>query len=426
MSAVLFISFFVLVLIGTPIAFSLGLSSVAALVYQGNIPLVASVQRLFTGVDSFPLLAIPFFMMAGALLSTGGMSRRLVDFASALVGHKPAGLAYVTALASMLFAAVSGSGAATTAAIGGFMIPALIKKGYRPDMASALQASSGSLGVIIPPSIPLVLFGFISGVSIADLFLAGIIPGILLGFVIMLVSYLMVRKSGADATIEERVPWGETGKRFLSALPALLMPIIILGGIFSGKYTPTEAAVVAVVYGLLVGIFLYRELDFKGVVQALKESVVATAVVLMLLAFASTFSWLMASELIPQMIANSIMSVASSQWIFLLLVTVLLLIIGTFLETTPALILFAPILIPIAVAFDVNLVHFGVIIVINLAIGMVTPPLGITLFVASNISKVPLSGMFKAIIPFIAAMIVALLLFTFIPQIVLFLPSIWG
>ena len=426
MSAVLFISFFVLVLIGTPIAFSLGLSSVAALVYQGNIPLVASVQRLFTGVDSFPLLAIPFFMMAGALLSTGGMSRRLVDFASALVGHKPAGLAYVTALASMLFAAVSGSGAATTAAIGGFMIPALIKKGYKPDMASALQASSGSLGVIIPPSIPLVLFGFISGVSIAELFLAGIIPGILLGLVIMLVSYLMVRRSGADATIEERVPWKETGKRFLSALPALLMPIIILGGIFSGKYTPTEAAVVAVVYGLLVGIFVYRELDFYGVVSALKESVIATAVVLMLLAFASTFSWLMASELIPQMIASSIMSVASSQWVFLLLVIILLLIIGTFLETTPALILFAPILIPIAQAFDVNLVHFGVIIVINLAIGMVTPPLGITLFVASNISKVPLSGMFKAIIPFIAAMIITLLVFTYIPQIVLFLPSIWG
>lgn len=426
MSSVLFISFFVLVLIGTPIAFSLGLSSVAALVYQGNIPLVASVQRLFTGVDSFPLLAIPFFMMAGALLSTGGMSRRLVDFASALVGHKPAGLAYVTALASMLFAAVSGSGAATTAAIGGFMIPALIKKGYKPDMASALQASSGSLGVIIPPSIPLVLFGFISGVSIAELFLAGLIPGIALGLVIMLVSYIMVRRSGADSTIEERVPWKETGKRFLSALPALLMPIIILGGIFSGKYTPTEAAVVAVVYGLLVGVFLYRELDFMGVVQALKESVIATAVVLMLLAFASTFSWLMASELIPQMLASSIMSVASSQWVFLLLVIVLLLIVGTFLETTPALILFAPILIPIAVAFDVNLVHFGVIIVINLAIGMVTPPLGITLFVASNISKVPLSGMFKAIIPFIAAMILALLVFTFVPEIVLFLPSIWG
>ncbi len=425
MSAVLFISFAVLVLISVPIAFSLGLSSVAALVYQGNIPLVASVQRLFTGVDSFPLLAIPFFMMAGALLSTGGISRRLVDFASALVGHKPAGLAYVTALSSMLFAAVSGSGAATTAAIGGFMIPALVNKGYKPDMASALQASSGSLGVVIPPSIPLVLFGFISGVSIAELFLAGLIPGIVMGLVIMLVSYLMVRNNASD-TIEERVPWRETGRRFVAAFPALLMPIIILGGIFSGKYTPTEAAVIAVVYGLLVAIFLYRELDFKGIVEALRDSVISTAVVLMLLAFASTFSWLMASELIPQKIAASIMSVASSQWVFLLLVTVLLLIVGTFLETTPALILFAPILIPIAQAFDVNMVHFGVIIVVNLAIGMVTPPLGITLFVASNISGVPLSGMFKAIIPFILAMVATLLVFTFVPQIVLFLPSVFG
>lgn len=426
MSAVLFISFAVLVLIGTPIAFSLGLSSVAALLYQGNIPLVASVQRLFTGVDSFPLLAIPFFMMAGALLSTGGMSKRIVDFASALVGHKPAGLAYVTALASMLFAAVSGSGAATTAAIGGFMIPALIKKGYKADMASALQASAGSLGVIIPPSIPLVLFGFISGVSIAELFLAGLIPGIGLGLVLMLVSYLMVRKDGADSTIEEKVPFKETMRRFFSALPALLMPVIILGGIFSGKYTPTEAAVIAVVYGLIVGVFVYRELDLKGVLEAFKDSVISTAVVLMLLAFASTFSWLMASELIPQMIAESIMSVATSKWAFLLLVTILLLIIGTFLETTPALILFAPILIPIAQAFDVNLVHFGVIMVVNLAIGMVTPPLGITLFVASNISKVPLSGMFRAIIPYIGAMVATLLVLTYVPQIVMFLPSIWG
>lgn len=426
MSAVLFISFAILVLIGTPIAFSLGLSSVAALLYQGNIPLVASVQRLFTGVDSFPLLAIPFFMMAGALLSSGGMAKRLVDFASALVGHKPAGLAYVTAIASMLFAAVSGSGAATTAAIGGFMIPALVNKGYKADMASALTASSGSLGVVIPPSIPLVLFGFISGVSIAELFLAGLIPGIALGGVIMLVSYLMVRKSGADATLEPKVGFKETMKRFLSALPAILMPVIILGGIFSGKYTPTEAAVIAVVYGLIVGVFVYRELDFKGVVEALRDSVISTAVVLMLLAFASTFSWLMASELIPQMIASSIMSIASSQWVFMLLVVVLLLLVGTFLETTPALILFAPILIPVAQAFDVNLVHLGVVIVVTLAIGMVTPPLGITLFVASNISKVPLSGMFKAIIPFIVAMVLMTLLFAFVPQIVLFLPSIWG
>lgn len=426
MSAVLFISFAILVLIGTPIAFSLGLSSVAALLYQGNIPLVASVQRLFTGVDSFPLLAIPFFMMAGALLSSGGMAKRLVDFASALVGHKPAGLAYVTAIASMLFAAVSGSGAATTAAIGGFMIPALVNKGYKADMASALTASSGSLGVVIPPSIPLVLFGFISGVSIAELFLAGLIPGIALGGVIMLVSYLMVRKSGADATLEPKVGFKETMKRFLSALPAILMPVIILGGIFSGKYTPTEAAVIAVVYGLIVGVFVYRELDFKGVVEALRDSVISTAVVLMLLAFASTFSWLMASELIPQMIASSIMSIASSQWVFMLLVVVLLLLVGTFLETTPALILFAPILIPVAQAFDVNLVHLGVVIVVTLAIGMVTPPLGITLFVASNISKVPLSGMFKAIIPFIVAMVLITLLFAFVPQIVLFLPSIWG
>ncbi|SFR09676.1 TRAP transporter large permease [Desulfoscipio geothermicus] len=424
MSLILFASFFVLVLIGVPVAFSLGLSSIAALLYQGQIPLIVSVQRLFTGTDSFPLMAIPFFMMAGALMNTGGISRRLVDFASAVVGHKTGGLAYVTAMASMLFAAVSGSGAATTAAIGGMMIPALIKKGYGKEFASALQASSGSLGVVIPPSIPFVLFGFMSGVSIAELFLAGIVPGVLIAVLLMVVSYFMVKNG--PSTLEERVPFKEMVRRFFAALPALLMPAIILGGIFSGQFTPTEAAVIAVVYGFIVGIFVYRELNLANIMEAMKDAVISNAVVLMLLAFASTFSWIMASELIPQKIAALMSSIAPNQFIFLLLVTVFLLIIGTFLETTPALILLVPILVPVAQTFDVNLVHFGVLMVVNLAIGMVTPPLGITLFVASNISKVPLANLFRAIVPFILCMIAALLVLTFVPQISLFVPELFS
>lgn len=424
MSLILFASFFILVLIGVPVAFSLGLSSIAALLYQGQIPLIVSVQRLFTGTDSFPLMAIPFFMMAGALMNTGGISRRLVDFASAVVGHKTGGLAYVTAMASMLFAAVSGSGAATTAAIGGMMIPALIKKGYGKEFASALQASSGSLGVVIPPSIPFVLFGFMSGVSIAELFLAGIVPGVLIAVLLMVVSYFMVKNG--QSTLEERVPFKEMVRRFFAALPALLMPAIILGGIFSGQFTPTEAAVIAVVYGFIVGIFVYRELNLANIMEAMKDAVISNAVVLMLLAFASTFSWIMASELIPQKIAALMSSIAPNQFIFLLLVTVFLLIIGTFLETTPALILLVPILVPVAQTFDVNLVHFGVLMVVNLAIGMVTPPLGITLFVASNISKVPLANLFRAIVPFILCMIAALLVLTFVPQISLFVPELFS
>jgi C4-dicarboxylate transporter DctM subunit len=239
----------------------------------------------------------------------------------------------------------------------------------------------------------------------------------------MVVSYFMIRNG--RSTLEERVPFKEVIRRFFSALPALLMPAIILGGIFSGKFTPTEAAVIAVVYGLIIGVFLYRELNFSNIVEAMKDAIISNAVVLMLLAFASTFSWIMASELIPQTIGEFMSAIAPNQMVFLLLVTILLLIIGTFLETTPALILLTPILVPVAQEFGVNLVHFGVIMVVNLAIGMVTPPLGITLFVASNISKVPLASLFRYIVPFIVSMIITLLILTFVPQISLFVPSIF-
>ncbi|MGR6836844.1 TRAP transporter large permease [Syntrophomonas erecta] len=423
MSGVLFLVFFVLVLLGVPIAFSLGVGSIAALLYQGQIPVVVSVQRLFTGIDSFPLMAIPFFIIAGELMNTGGISKRLVDFANTLLGHKKGGLAYVTALASMLFAAVCGSGAATTAAIGGMMIPALVRQGYKKDFSTALQATGGSLGVIIPPSIPMVLFGFASGVSIAELFLAGIIPGIAIGVAIMVVSYFMIRKD--NLPVEERTSFKEVVKSFFNALPALLMPAIILGGIFSGKFTPTEAAVIAVVYGVLVGIFVYHELDLKGIYQAFLNSAVSNAVVIMLMAFASTFAWILASEMIPQQAATFLLGIANSPAVFLLLVIAFILFVGTFMETTPAMILLVPILVPIAKQFGVDLIHFGIIMVIGLAIGMITPPLGLTVFVASRISEIPLTEAFAKIMPFLITMILMLVLIAFVPGISLWLPGLF-
>ncbi|MCW3489417.1 TRAP transporter large permease [Dethiobacter alkaliphilus] len=422
MTTILFLSFIVLVLLGVPIAFTLGISSLLAINYQGTIPLTVVFQRTFTAIDSFPLLAIPFFMMAGSLMNTGGVSKRLIEFANAVVGHLVGGLAYATAVASMLFAAVSGSGGATTSAIGSMLVPALIKKGYRKDFASALQAASGSLGVIIPPSIPFVLYGFMSGVSISRLFLAGIIPGMLVTSLLMGFSYLSVRKQ--DIPLDDRVPFGELFKRFLQAFPALMMPGIILGGIFTGTFTPTEAAVVAVVYGLLVGRFYYKELSLQNIFVALREAAVSTAVVLMLLAMATSFAWIMTSELIPQQVAGFLQDTAPNAIVFLIFVNIVLLILGTFIETTPALVLAVPILVPVAQVFGVDLIHFGVIMVLNLAIGMITPPLGLTLFIACNISGVPLSKMFRTIIPFIFVMIAALLIVTFVPSLSLYIPGL--
>jgi C4-dicarboxylate transporter DctM subunit len=422
MTAVLFGSLALLFLINVPIALALGIASSAALLYKGNIPLLVVAQRMFTGTDSFPLMAIPFFMLAGALMDTGGISRRLVRFANSLVGHIPGGLAHVAALSAMFFAAVSGSGAATTAAIGSMLIPALLNKGYRKDFAVCLLGASGPIGIIIPPSIPFVLYGVSAGVSIGKLFLAGIVPGIMMGIGIMIVNYIYAKKEGYQP--EKRATASEVFSAFIDAFPALLMPLIILGGILGGIFTPTEAAVVAVVYGLLVGVFVYRELKWQHLSNVLTASAISTGVVMLLLAIASTFGWIMTSEQIPQKIAAGLLSISNNPYVILLIINILLLIIGTFMETTPALILLVPVLYPVIMKMGIDPIHFGVVMVTNLAIGMLTPPLGLCLFVSCNIADAKMSEVMKPILPFLAATVTVLMLVTYFPQLSLWLPNL--
>jgi C4-dicarboxylate transporter DctM subunit len=409
----------ILFLLTVPIALSIGLASTLAIWLSGEISLIVIVQRIFTSLDSFPLMAIPFFIIAGALMESGGISKRLVHFANTLAGSMTGGLAAVTVITSMFFAAISGSSPATVAAIGSIMIPAMVAKHYDVNFASAIQAVSGALGVIIPPSIPMILYGVVVGVSIGDLFIAGIIPGLLIGFSLVLTAVIISKRRGYKGT--ETFTWKERWDAFKNAIFALIMPMIILGGIYGGIFTPTEAAVVAVFYSLIVGLFVYKEITLKGLVPVFVKSGVTTAIIMLIIGNAGLLGWLLTREQIPQQVAQSFISFSDSPIVFLLIVNVFLLVVGMFFETSASVIILAPILAPIAFQLGIDPIHFGIIMVVNLAIGMVTPPLGVNLFVAMQISKLRLENISKAVIPFLIVLIVNVLLISYIPQISTFL-----
>lgn len=419
-ASLLFISLIVLFIINIPIAVALGLSAAIVFVVQGDIPLLVIVQKMFNAADSFPLMAVPFFILAGKLMETGGISKRLIALANTLVGRVHGGLALVSIVACIFFAAISGSSAATAAAVGSIMIPSMVKKGYDINFSSAIQASGGTVGVMIPPSIPLVLYGVAAGASISDLFIAGIIPGILVGVSLMIVAYVISRKNnyGGDGKKGSIL---EVLKALKDSIWGLLMPVIILGGIYGGIFTPTEAAVVAVVYGLIIGLFVYKEIKWKDLSAIFSESVITSAVIMFIITSAAIFGYLLTSEQIPQTISSFMLGLTNSKVITLLIITILLLIVGTFMETSAAIIILTPILAPIVIAMGVDPVHFGVIMVVNLAIGMVTPPVGINLFVVSNIANVRFERLVRAVIPFVVIMIVDVILITFIPSLSLFL-----
>ncbi len=397
------------------IAVSIGGAGMLGIALFDPERLVLAPKEMFTAIDKFPLAAIPFFILAGNLMETGGISRRLVDFAKSLVGGVQGGLPMTCVLTCMIFAAVSGSSVATTFAIGAVLIPALIKHGYPTPYAAALQATSAELGVIIPPSIPMILYGVSAEVSIGELFIAGFGPGLLIGGALMLFVHLYCRFKG----------WGKNdgdgrlgvGKASLNAAWALLMPVIILGGIYGGIFTPTEASVVAVFYALIVGMLIHRELSFKDVLPVLRKSVISSAVIMFIIANAGLFAFIITRAGVPEAIGEWLSKVLQSPMWFLLGVNAALFVIGMFIETSAAIIVLAPILVPVAIHFGVDPVHFGTIMVVNLALGMITPPFGVNLFAACTVAKISLDQIVKHLLPFVLVIIGCLMLITYIPSI---------
>ncbi|WP_368503918.1 TRAP transporter large permease [Alkalihalophilus sp. As8PL] len=417
---VLFASFALFLFLSVPIGIALGLATLVTILYSGSIPVEFLVQGLITSVDSFPLMAVPFFILAGEIMGKGGISNRLFLFANSIVGNKTGGFAIATIITCMFFAAISGSGPATVAAIGGIMIPAMVRQGYDKKFATALVAAAGSLGVIIPPSIPMVIYGVVGSASIGDMFIAGIIPGVLVGMGLMIYAYFHSKKKGYVGS-PEKTSLKNILRSAWEAKWALLIPVIILGGIYGGIFTPTEAAVIAVVYGLIAGLLLYRELKIKDLPRVFADAALTTSTVLIIVGSATAFGRLLTIEQIPNQVAEAMLTISENPIVLILLITVLLLIVGCFMDTLAAIIILTPILLPIAVNLGYDPIHFGIIMVVNLAIGFITPPLGVNLFVGSGISGLSIETLSKAIIPFFVAMLATLLLIVFIPELSLWL-----
>jgi C4-dicarboxylate transporter DctM subunit len=414
-------TFLVLLGAGVPIPFVIGGTAVVWLLAGGGVPLTIVPQRMFSATDALSLVAIPCFILAGAIMNSGSMSERLIGLAQAIVGRFRGGLAYVNVLSNVYFAGVTGSAAAEASAIGSIMIPAMERAGYSRPFAAALTAAASLIGPIIPPSIPLLIYGVLSGVSIAALFLAGLLPGLLLAAAYGVLVWVMLRGGGRGA---EGSPGRGVARALWEALPALAMPLIIVGGMLGGVFTATEASVVAVLYALLIDGVVYRELSLRGVWKALRETVAATGVVMFVLAMTEALGWLFASHQIPQRLAANVLSWSKDRVIVLLLVNLLLLLVGIPIETAPALVLTVPVLLPLVSALGVDPVHFGVVVVLNLVLGLITPPVGASLFVVSAISGLPLEKLSRAILPFIYAGLVVLGLVTYIPWLSLALPRL--
>ncbi|QDR79368.1 TRAP transporter large permease [Sporomusa termitida] len=414
MTPILFSTFIALVFLGVPIAFVLGIASLAAMVFVGDYPLQVVVQRMFAAVDSFPLMAIPFFMLAGSLMEKGGITSRIVGFALSLVGGIRGSLSHVVSITGVIMGGISGSAVADTAAIGSIMVPEMAKRNYHRDYSAALVAAAGSIGLILPPSIAMIIYGVSANASIGDLFMAGFLPGLLCAGGFMLYAHYVAIKRGYP--IEGKKSWSERWVSFKDSIWALLMPVVIIVGIRYGVFTPTEGGVVAAVYAIVVGKFIYKELQWSDFPQVFGQATISTATISFLIATASLFSWLLACEQIPQQLTAAILSLSDNKFVVLAMINLLLLFVGMFLDSGPAIILLVPVLVPVAQSLDVNLVQFGLMMVINVTIGLLTPPVGTALFVASNISKVPLLTLSRAMLPFVGIMLIVLLLITYVPE----------
>ena len=419
MAAILFGVFILLLVLGVPIAFSIcSAAAVTMFAGFGDAKMMIVVQRMFASCDSFSLIAVPFFIFAGDLLAGGKISKMLVEFCESLLGMIKGGLSVVSVLAGMFFAAISGSGAATTAAVGATLVPELKKRGYHEDSAAALVAAAGTIGVVIPPSVPMVLYAVIAEESVNRLFQAGFLPGFIMGGILIAIALFQAHRhnypKGASFNLKN------VAHTFVKAIPGILMPCIILGGIFSGYFTPSEAAAVAVVYALIVSKFVYHDLSMKKLYSIMLGSAKTSAVIMIIIACSGPFGWALANWKIPETISAAVLSVSSNKYIILLLISIIILIAGVFMETSSAIILLTPVFLPLIRALGISTLHFGILFVVGIAIGMITPPVAINLFVASGITNLPLTKISKAVIPYLLGLIAVFLFIVYGP---LFIPG---
>jgi tripartite ATP-independent transporter DctM subunit len=423
MFGLLMAAFMAFALVGVPVFFAMGLASLVFVLFtKGAVPLNVLASSMVQGMDSFAFLAIPFFFLAGELMNTGGITRRLLAFASALVGHIRGGLSHVAILSSMVFSGVSGSAVADASAIGSSVIPAMKEQGYPPAYAAAVVAAASTMGPIIPPSIAFVVYALVSEVSIGKLFLAGAIPGVLMGIWLLGTAALVAKRRQFPFT--DRSSRAKVFAALRDALPALAMPVIILGGIVAGVTTPTEAGVAAVLYAILVGLFVYRELTWRRIAEITRESMISSGMILLTIAASGIFSWLVANMAIGDTLAKALLALTDSRWVMLALINIALLLWGLALEPAVALVTLVPVLVPIANAYQIDLVHLGVIVVLNLMIGQLTPPSGVITFLTAQIAGAPLSEVFREAVPFTLALIAVLLLVTYVPALALWLPGV--
>ena len=415
MAVLLFAVFAVTLLLGIPVAFSIMLSAVAVLV-AGDVSLGMVAQRMFASVNSFPLVAVPFFILAGDLLANGAISKYLVAFAESFLGMIKGGLSIISVVVAMFFAAISGSGAATTAAVGATLIPQLKERGYKEDQSAALIAAAGTIGVVIPPSVPMVLYAVAAGngVTVNRLFANGFVPGLMMGGILIAISlyqaYMHSYPKGGSFEFKRFVV------SFFQAVPGIIMPAIILGGIFSGKFTTTEAAAVAVVYALFASFVIYRDMTFPKLFDIMKGSAKTSAVIMIIIACSGPFGWVLASYSIPDAIANAVLSISTNKYILMTLVAVIIIIAGVFMETSSAIIILTPVFLPLVQGLGVDLIHFGILFVVGIAIGMITPPVAINLFVASGITGMPIEMIAKAVIPYLIGLLFVFLLIVYLPM----------
>ncbi len=420
--AFLFISLFGLMLIGVPVAVSLGASTVITMLLFTDLDVATIPQLIFDGINKFALMAIPMFILAGNLLSKGGSARRIIDFAKSMVGHLPGGLPMSAIFACVIFAAVSGSSPATVVAIGSIMFVAIKEAGYPKEYAVGGITTAGSLGILIPPSVVMIVYGVTAEVSIAQLFMAGVVPGLMLGGMMIAQTYIGAKRLGFKATTPE--PWSERVKKFGKAFWALLIVVVVIGGIYGGIFTPTEAAAASAIYALIISLFVYKDIKFKDLWDICLESAITTAMIFFIIANAVVFAYLLTSENIPQTIADSILAANIGKIGFLIIVNVLLFIMGQFMEPSSVVMIMVPLLLPIATALGVDPVHFGILLIVNMEIGMITPPVGLNLFVASGLTGMNLKDVIVSCLPWTLTLFIGLILVTYIPEISLWLPNL--
>ena len=413
MIAVMFAVFFLLVVAGLPIAFALALASTGVLYFLADVPLLLVVQRMYSGLDVFALMAIPLFLFAGHLMTAVKISEKLVALASVFLGHYRGGLSLVATGSSMVFGAISGSANATTVAIGSVMIPSMSKRGYDQADAAATVAASGILGLVIPPSITMVLYGVVAGVSIGDLFLSGVVPGVLIAVGLMAVNYRVALRKGYPPS--DRIPLRKAGPVFRDSIVALIMPLLIIGGIYSGAFTPTESAAIACVYGLVAGMLWYRNLGVPKIFRIARKTVESTAAILFLIAASNIFTYVLSSENVPQKLAAGLLDFSQNQYIVMAIILLMLLVLGTFLDNVAAIILVTPTLLPVIQALGIDPIFFGVFMVIAVAVGQITPPVGINLFIATNLTDRSLEQVVRSTVPYLVLYAGLLIGFIFMP-----------